>query len=71
MCCVEVASTGASFEHSNAFVILDWEISEEAYEADLVIDLVKCELLQITDASVNWCTFNSGLDDIAAANYSM
>lgn len=45
MCCVEVASTGASLEHSNAFVILDWEIAKEAYKADLVIDLVKYELL--------------------------
>ena len=45
MCCVEVASTGASLEYSNAFVILDWEVTKKAYEADFVIDLVKYELL--------------------------
>lgn len=45
MCSVEVASTSASLENSNAFVIVDWKIAKEAYEADLVIHLVKYELL--------------------------
>lgn len=71
MCCVEVASTGTSFKYSNGFFIRGWEIPEEAYEADLVIDLVEHELLRFTDAFVDCITFNSGLDDIAAAGYSL
>lgn len=66
MCCVEVTATGASFEHSNAFIILDWEVTKEANKADFVIDLVKYELIRIMDPSVDCITFNSGLDDIAA-----
>lgn len=67
MCSVEIAPTGASFENSNAFVILDWEIAKEAYETELVVDLVIRKLSQFTDALVDCATFNSGLDDIAAA----
>lgn len=52
MCCVEVSPTGASFEYPNGFVILDWKIPKEAYEANLVIDLVKYERLPFTDAFV-------------------
>ena len=69
MCCVEVASTGASFEYSNRFVILDWEVPKETNEPDLIIDLGTYELLRFTGEFVVCITFNSGLDDIAAAKY--
>ena len=67
MCCVEVTSTGASFEYSNGLVVLHWKIPKEAYEPDLVIDLIELELLRFEDAIADCITFNSGLDDIAAA----
>lgn len=68
MCCVEVASsTGSSSEYPNCFFILDWYISKESYEPDLVIDLVKHELLRSTIVVVDCITFNSGLDDMTAA----
>ena len=67
MCRVEVASTGSSFEHPDSFVILDWKIPKEAYEADLVIDLMQDELSRLTDECEDRITFNSGLDDMVAA----
>lgn len=69
MSCVEVASTGAPFEHSNSFVIFDREIAKEAYKTDLVIDLVKCKRLRSKDAiTIADCvTLNSGLDDMVAS----
>ena len=69
MSCVEVASTGAPFEHSNSFVIFDREIAKEAYKSDLVINLIKCKRLRFTDAIpiANCVTFNSGLDDMVAS----
>ena len=69
MCCVEVASTGASFEYSHRFGIFDWKIPKETYEPDLIINLVAYELLQPIDAFVGCITFNSGLDDIVVALY--
>ena len=68
MCGVEVASTGAPFEHSNALTVLGGKIAKEAYEPDLVIDLAKHELLQFEDAFADYITFNSGLDDIFAVS---
>lgn len=67
MCSVEITSTGASFKNSNAIIILDWESPKEAYKADLVVDLVICKLLRFPYALVDYTTFSSGLDDIAAA----
>ena len=67
MCCVEIATTGASLEYSNALVMLNWKIPKEAYEPNLVIDLVNYELLRFANAFGDCVTFNSGLDDIAAA----
>lgn len=52
MCCVEVASAGASFEDSNAVAILDGKIPEEAYEPDLVINLVKHKHLRFANAFI-------------------
>ena len=67
MCCVEIATTCASLEHSNALVMFNWKIPKEAYEPNLVIDLVNYELLRFANAFGDCVTFNSGLDDIAAA----
>ena len=69
MSCVEVASTGAPFEHSNSFVIFDREIAKEAYKSNLVINLVECKRLRLTDAIpiADCVTFNSGLDDMVAS----
>ena len=69
VCCVKVASTGASSEYSNGFMIFDWEIAEEAYEAKLVINLIKDELLPIRGCIC--ITFNSGLADMVAVVVSL
>lgn len=69
MCCVKIASTGASSEYANGFKIFGWKIAKEAYEAEFVIDLIKDELLPIRRCIC--ITFNSGLADMAAVVVSL
>ena len=69
MCCVEITSTGTSFEDPDSLILFGREIPKEANESDLVINLVKCESLRFMDAFTDCITFNSGLEDMAAAEY--